>query len=93
MKRSVGWIGLVLGASLMMAGCAETTLAVDTAKAINNQPDGPRAYKIGSPYQFAASGTFRTRTMSMTRSGSRPGTVPSFMEKQRPTANGLIRTP
>jgi rare lipoprotein A len=51
MKRSAGWIGVALGASLMMAGCAETTLAVDTAKAISSQPDGPRTYKIGSPYE------------------------------------------
>lgn len=51
MKRSAGWIGLILGASLMVAGCAETTLAVDTAKAISSQPDNSRTYKIGSPYE------------------------------------------
>ncbi len=54
MKRR-GWcLGALLGASLMLAGCAETTLAVDTAKALNagnEASDRATGYKIGSPYE------------------------------------------
>lgn len=55
MRRAVGLVA-VLGVVLGLAGCAETTLAVDTAKALGSG-DGagnkPAVYKIGSPYQVA----------------------------------------
>jgi len=55
MRRAVGLVA-VLGVALGLAGCAETTLAVDTAKALGSGDgagDKPAVFKIGSPYQVA----------------------------------------
>ncbi|MBB4265818.1 septal ring lytic transglycosylase RlpA family protein [Roseospira visakhapatnamensis] len=83
-------VGVVLVSLLGLAGCAETTLAVNTAKII--APDGQQGqssagrYKVGSPYQIRGRWYTPAEDMGYDEEGMASWYGPGFHGKS--TANG-----
>lgn len=90
--RLSGRLGLMALAAVALAGCAETQLAVHTAKRVGapgsvEVPAGG-AYKIGEPYQIAGTWYYPKEDYSYVETGVASWYGPDFHGKS--TANGEI---
>lgn len=87
-RRSLAALGLLIGSALALAGCAEGTLAVNTAKKLN-QPDRAHGiYKVGNPYQIEGVWYYPAEDYSYDETGIASWYGPGFHQKA--TANGEV---
>ncbi|MEM7169442.1 MAG: septal ring lytic transglycosylase RlpA family protein [Pseudomonadota bacterium] len=86
-KRTFSIAGLI---TLITAGCAETELAVHTAKQLDkaSQPDVQGYYKVGKPYQIDGKWYYPKENFSYRESGIASWYGPGFHGKI--TANGEL---
>lgn len=80
----------VLGAGLLLSGCAETTLLVHTAKTAKSQTATPSRghYKVGSAYQIKGVWYYPKEEWDYVETGIASWYGPGFHGKQ--TANGEV---
>jgi len=81
---------MMLGAALVLSGCAETELLVNTAKQAKtyNTPSSKGYYKVGSPYQIKGVWYYPKEEWDYSETGIASWYGPGFHGKQ--TANGEI---
>ena len=89
-RHSIAGLTLFAAATLLLAGCAETQIAVYTAKQIKNStsPRATPSYKIGNPYPINGVYYYPAVNYRYRESG-----IASWYGKKfhgRPTANGEI---
>jgi rare lipoprotein A len=76
------------GAAVLLAGCAEGTLALNTAKRMNPPEQGHGAYKVGNPYEINGVVYYPAEDYNYDETGIASWYGPGFHEKY--TANGEI---
>ena len=90
LPRPLGFLSIsLLGASILLAGCAETRLVLHTAKKLSNKPVAPAGtYKVGKPYRIAGVWYYPKVDYNYRETGMASWYGPKF--HNRKTANGQI---
>lgn len=91
MVRGLTFRVLLFGLLAILAGCAETELAVHNAKRLQEPPAvpaGPGAYKVGRPYQIANVWYYPREDFAYEETGIASWYGPGFHGRE--TANGEI---